>query len=146
MDGYSGRMQLMLTHEITLTPNEAIYISDGLTSQSERGDNRDLLLKIGGALLELWPDGKAKPGMSVPVALFSSEMWMIRDIAKSAVNIGGEPVGLSLALKCYAGLIAIGGQSVVAETGLPIVAEVTYDNDTANDTDSNTDDAAGRVA
>lgn len=103
------------TYPILLTLLESIYLSDALSMFMQGPPDAPagqaspypvLLLKIGGAVLET--DQKKAP---VTVHLNLSELWMIREVAKSSVVIGSERVGLSLLLKVYEGIRALAAES-----------------------------------
>jgi hypothetical protein len=105
------------TYPVQLTQLECLYISDTLSMftqgppdelPSQGSPYPNLLLKIGSAVLET-------EQQKAPVELqFSlNELWVIREIAKSSVVVGGERVGLNLLLKIYRGIRALIAESDV---------------------------------
>ena len=105
------------TYPVQLTQLECLYISDTLSMftqgppdelPSQGSPYPNLLLKIGSAVLET-------EQQKAPVELqFSlNELWVIREIAKSSVVVGGERVGLNLLLKIYQGIRALIAESDV---------------------------------
>ena len=74
-----------------LTHAEALYLYD--TLYLPEGGSRDLLLKVGGAIMLTKDRGDTN------VEFTLSELWSIREQAKSSVVVGQEKVGLNLIYK-----------------------------------------------
>lgn len=104
-------------HAIELTPLEGLFLSDALSMFTQGPPDAmpgqaspypDLLLKVGGAVLET-----QKRKAPVTISLTISELWMIREVAKSSVVVGNERVGLALLTKVYEGIRALTSESDV---------------------------------
>ena len=99
-----------------LTKNEALFLDDGLTLMVEReGDEQrvysmrpvqmtarlavplDLMDKIGKAVV--YTTTPENQGKEYAFAIDISELFMIREVASSFIEIEGEPVGLNLKRK-----------------------------------------------
>lgn len=110
MDGFSA----------TFTKRELCYLSDSLSSMTqgpEQGDRPypDLLLKIMGALLEA--EAVREPIMS----LVMPEWWMVREVAKTTVivgGMGGEPVGYNLLIKAAKALEHLSAQGTLQDAAM----------------------------
>jgi hypothetical protein len=106
-----------------LTKNEALFLDDGLTLMVERvGDEQriysmrpvqmtarlavplDLMDKIGKAVV--YTTTPENQGKEYAFAIDITELFMIREVASSFIEIEGEPVGLNLKRKIYALLYA----------------------------------------
>ena len=123
--GFVRKKAVKTSYSIQLTPLESLYLSDSLSMFTQGPPDvlsesasplPDLLLKVGAAVLET--DRTNEP---VDVVLALSELWIVREVAKSSVVVGSERVGLSLVIKVYEGLrhlaAAADVDSVVGELG-----------------------------
>jgi len=103
---------------IHLTRDEVLYIDDRLTMMIEKDVRAegfttvvpivanaglpapvDLLDKIGMAVLEVTDEDYAEELVSVSVT--STDLYMLREIAKSSLKLNGKFVGLALKKKIY---------------------------------------------
>jgi len=104
---------------LRLTRDEVLFIDDRLTMMIER-DGRaenfttvvpitataglpapvDLLDKIGMAVLQV-TDEDYESGTEEPVPVTPTDLYMLREIAKSSLKLNGKFVGLSLKRKIY---------------------------------------------
>ena len=106
-----------------LTKNEALFLDDGLTLMVEReGDEQrlysmrpvqrtarlavplDLMDKIGKAVV--YTTTPENQGKEYAFAIDISELFMIREVASSFIEIEGEPVGFNLKRKICVQLYA----------------------------------------
>lgn len=104
---------------LVLTRDEILYIDDQLTMMIERDGRSDnfstvrpilanaglpapveLLDKIGMAVLQI-TDENAEDNSSVTVAVTATDLYMLREIAKSTVKINGHFLGFELKKKIY---------------------------------------------
>lgn len=106
------------TYPISLTALESQYLSDSISMfasgppddmlSGKASPYPDLLLKIGGAVVEIEEQGDKKS--PVPVDFSQAELWIIREVAKSGVVVGNERVGLNLLVKAYEGIRALAAE------------------------------------
>lgn len=99
----------MKLHPLELTKLECLFLSDALSmfapgppGNGEASPYPDLLLKILSAFLEADP-----AGTPVVVSMTQSDLWVIREVAKSSVSVGSEKVGLNLLTKVARGLLSV---------------------------------------
>ncbi|MDA0770753.1 MAG: hypothetical protein BZY79_04610 [SAR202 cluster bacterium Casp-Chloro-G4] len=111
------------TVAIQLTQLESLFLSDSISMFMQGVPDAlpgqtmpfpDLLLKIGGAVLET---EQRKDTANVHVSL--ADLWVIREVTKSSAVIGSERVGLNLLFKVYTGI-----QSLSAENDMESVVSV----------------------
>lgn len=142
------------TYPVQLTQLECLYISDALSMFTQGPPDElpgqgspypNLLLKIGSAVLET--EQQKSP---VVLQLSLSELWVIRETAKSSVVVGGERVGLNLLLKIYEGIRALIAESdvqaVVNDLGEVLDYEpgkIEYATQLAHIKDSENQDSSG---
>ncbi|HZX50297.1 MAG TPA: hypothetical protein VFE94_04125 [Candidatus Paceibacterota bacterium] len=109
----------MDTFPMELTPGEILYLSDHLSMFGQGppdalpGQNSpypQLLTKICSALLETVSTEKP-----TTVRMELSELWIIREVAKSNVMVGHEQVGLQLVGKVCAGILGLTANEYVEE-------------------------------
>ena len=104
-------------HPIALTQLEATYLSDSISMhqhgppnalQEEGSPYPDLLLKIGGAILELGLDENKEGRATIRCTI--NELWVMREVAKSSAMIGSERVGFELLHKIFEGIQVLEGE------------------------------------
>jgi len=105
-----------------ITRLEAIYLSDALSMHSQADPRTGaeanpyahfpgLLLKIGGAVLET-----AVPMVNEAEAVLDErELWVVREVCKSSVQVGTEKVGMSLLLKVYQDLLSMAAMDTTGQ-------------------------------
>lgn len=105
------------TYPVEITQLEGLFLSDALSMFSQGPPDAmseqaspypDLLLKIGSAVLEL--DRNKTP---VTVCFDLNELWMMREVSKSSVVVGGERVGINLLVKVYSAIRSLSAGSDV---------------------------------
>ncbi len=115
-DHEEGEEELKVLH---LTRNEILFIDDRLTMMIEK-DGRaenfttvvpiianaglpapvDLLDKIGMAVLQATESDYEKESL-LPISVTPTDLYMLRELAKSSIKINGKFVGLALKKKIY---------------------------------------------
>lgn len=104
------------SYNLSLTLNESTYLSDCLSCFTKAPDHEgnpsqgvypELLLKVGSAFMELVEE--RVPVSQIRVTI--TELWVLREMAKSGVKLGSESVGIALMKKVYAGLLTLSAGS-----------------------------------
>ena len=93
-------------YQVEVTRNEARFLLDAVSLTNplaEREETERLVLKIAAAFLEC--EGASKG--TAPVAFSASELWVLKEVTKSAVTIGQEPVGMQLLRRISQGLLSL---------------------------------------
>lgn len=131
-----------------LTRDEILYIDDRLTMMIER-DGRtesfttvipvsampglpspvDLLDKVGMAVLEVTEEDYER-GTSVGVSVTATDLYMLRELAKSTLKLNGNFVGLSLKRKIYKLLFE--EEYKTDRTFKKLIAEVNLESEPSN--------------
>ena len=127
-----------------LTRDEVLYIDDKLSMMIERDGKTesfttvipiianaglpapvDLLDKIGMAVLEATDDHYDNE--LLPVAVTATDLYMLRELAKSSVKLNGKYVGLSLKKKVYTLLFE--EEYKVERTFRRLMSDITLEDD-----------------
>jgi hypothetical protein len=104
-------------YTLDLTRNESKFLLDAIsimTPLMEREEAEVLVLKIGAAFLDT--EQGARDGR---VALSVRELWVLKEVTKSAVMVGQEPVGLQILQRVIEGLLTLSSQSDVRAAVAP---------------------------
>ncbi|MSQ34167.1 MAG: hypothetical protein EXR60_07130 [Dehalococcoidia bacterium] len=95
-------MQTSKTLELT---REETYALESVLKNDEEEEGvhiaKHLLLKIGSAFVQQNQDGPDLSGTLVTIALTEKETWLARDRIPITLQIGHQPVGLTLKKKLY---------------------------------------------
>ncbi len=83
---------------------------DSISEDSLHPHYPDLILKIAGAMAEGMREGGQGGEVEVEMEFAWHELMLMREVAKTSVVVGGEKVGLNLAVKIAGGLITLAAE------------------------------------
>lgn len=98
------------SYMVILTKKEARYLLDAvplINSLMEREEAETLLLKLGAAFLG------TDAGEETAIAFTQRDLWVLKEVTKTAVTVGDEPVGMNLMRRIMGGLIHLSAQTEV---------------------------------